>query len=92
MAFTEDHSAFLSTDDFGVICVVGGSSVNVIFDHPYDEVHGVSGETPVVIGDSTDLAAATAGSSLLVNDTLYVVREVHPDGTGMTTLVLEESE
>ena len=91
MAFTEDHSEFLDEDDFAVSASVGGSSVSVIFDHAFVEVQGIIGERPMVLADDGDVSSVSVGDSLTVNSQLYVVRVKRPDGTGMTTIVLEEA-
>jgi len=91
MAFTEDHTAFLSENDFAVSATVGGSSVSVIFDHSYVNEHGVSGEQPRVLCDDGDVSSVSVGDALTVNSTAYAVRAIEPDGTGMTILILEET-
>ncbi len=94
MPFTEDHTAFLDTDDFATAVTVGGVSVNAIFDAEYVEVgfDGVSVESvwPVLHCDETDaaVAAAVQGTTAVVNSVNYTVAEVRPDGTGMTILRL----
>ena len=38
---------------------------------------------------TSDVSALIQGSSITIGDEAYSVKEVHPDGTGLTTLVLE---
>lgn len=89
---------FLNPDDFGVEALYGGSvALNGIFDSAYfpaDVGAGVpiEGAQLRFLCRTSDLPGGGAhGASLVLNATSYVVREVHPDGTGMTELVLERA-
>lgn len=94
MPFTEDHTAFLDTDEFATAVTVGGAPVNAIFDNDYVEVafDGVTMESlgPALLCDESDatVAAAAQGDAVVVNSVNYTVGEVRPDGTGMVLLRL----
>ena len=94
MAFTEDFSPFFDNDNgFSVPAVVGTTNVDVIFDHEYREVSiggvPVAGEYPVIVCQEA-LVTVTYGTYVRVNSTTYKVVDWQPDGTGLTTIVLEE--
>lgn len=89
MAFTEDLDAFLSTDDFAVTATLGASTFSVIFDRAHLESLGISTTQPVLVAKTSDVSSATRGTSITVNGTAYTVMDNQPDGTGMSTLILE---
>ena len=97
MPFTENISEFLDPADFAHAATYtpdGGSPiiVNGIFDNEYfDEVGGrvgVEGSTPAF--HCADISGVAQGDALTVNGTAYKVINVQPDGTGLTTLYLQE--
>lgn len=91
MNLAADIPVFLA--DFGVDAVVGGVTVPVIFDNGYQT--GLAGAMessgPTATGATADLAASVEGTSLVINSVTYKVVDNQPDGTGMTTLVLERA-
>lgn len=40
---------------------------------------------------TSDLTGTIRGGTIVVNSTTYTIREVTPDGTGMTDLILEQT-
>jgi len=92
MAFTEDFTVFLNTADFAVTGTLNGVSVNGIFDRAFEVATagvGFASSNPGFQLSSSDVPASPVGKTLVVNSTSYTVVEAHPDGTGMTTLLLE---
>jgi hypothetical protein len=87
MAFAEDLTAFFA--DFSVPATLGAASFAVIFDAAYIDALGISTNQPAAVCKSTDVAACSLGTAININGTAYTVREVKPDGTGLTTLMLE---
>jgi len=96
----DDRAIFLNTDDFGVAASytpAGGSAttVNGIFDNEYFETDA-GGEVafalqqPMFHCRTADVASAAEGDAITISGTDYIVRNVRPDGTGMTMLMLEE--
>lgn len=84
-----DFSALLA--DFGVDATLNGSAVRGIFDNA-----SASGLNNMMLGSNPTFTLATAsvssssrGKTLVVGAVSYTVREVKPDGTGMTLLELE---
>lgn len=92
MPFSEDHSAFLDTDEFATSATVGGNAVDGIFDNEYVAVDldGVEVESlgPVLQCATSDVPGVAQGDAVIVNAVNYTVAEVRPDGTGMTLLRL----
>ncbi len=95
-----DRAIFVDPDDFGVAATYtpsGGlaTTVNGIFDNEFIEVDagggvGVALQQPRFLCRSADISGAAEGDALVVNTVDYTIRIVQADGTGMTTLVLEE--
>ncbi len=96
----EDRAVFVNPSDFGVAATYtpsGGSpaSVNGIFDAGYFAV-GVEAGVPLAaaqlrfVARTADLPNVANGATLLIGSTTYIIRNVEHDGTGMTTLVLEQ--
>lgn len=96
-----DRALFLSADDFGVEATytsVSGGSLTVagIFDDEYiqtdlDGPAPVSGTSPRFTCRTADLVNGGAyDDTLSISGSVYKVRVIRPDGTGMTTLWLEK--
>lgn len=91
-----DRAAFFDTDDFGTVATINGTAVNVIFDAEYLEALDIAGNDPQVQCRTSDLDAITptvaVGATVVVNSTSYTVAAPpKPDGTGITTLKLNEA-
>ena len=91
--FTEDLSAFFSTEGFAQEAKLKGRRVLGIFDNQFEVVGvglaGVAGTTPAFTLATSDVPAQVVGASLVVNAGTYRVAENQPDGTGVTVLLLE---
>lgn len=95
-----DRAAFFATDDFGTAATyrpqVGGpQTVNGIFDAPFRAAEleaevGVETTSPTFACRTADLPHPEHGAVLSVDGTDYVIVGVHPDGTGVTLLMLRE--
>jgi hypothetical protein len=96
-----DRAVFVNPANFGVVASytpAGGSSaseINVIFDSGYFAV-GLDAVVPIESGQlravarTADLPNVSHGATLVIAGVTYKVRGNQPDGTGMTTLVLEQ--
>lgn len=86
-----DRQAFM--DAFGVPVVVSGNSITGIWDKPYLEELGIATAVPQVLCVTSDLPDVAYGQSVVVASASFsgTVREIHPDGVGMTTLYLAEA-
>jgi hypothetical protein len=91
--FAEDLSVFFNTSEFAVTATVAGAGVSVIFDNGYQgALNGfLESSAPSITGPSASLATAVQGTAVTVNAIAYKVMEVHPDGTGITKLMLEKA-
>lgn len=94
MAFTEDLTPFFGTGDFGTAAVfahgTATSTANVIFDAAYADPLGIEGSRPKAHGRTVDFPGVAHGDKLVLGTSTYDIREVRPDGSGVTTLVLGE--
>lgn len=93
MAFVETLSPFFA--DFAVSATVGGQAVQGIFDNGYQlgsvGAVGLSATQPTLTVATASLPADPVGAAAVVGGVAYVVAEHQPDGTGVSTLLLERS-
>lgn len=74
-----------ATADFGAAGTVDG-----IFRKEYAESFGmVAGSVPVFESASSAFPVLSRGQGVSILGVSYLVAEIRPDGTGMTTLILE---
>ncbi len=88
--FTEDLSDFLDTTELADNATIGSVTVAGIFDNQFVEVHGIEGVRPVFTCDEANVSSIAHGDALTIKSTSYKVAGVHPDGTGLTSLILEK--
>lgn len=92
--FASDLSEMFSDDDHGVSAVFGGDTIYGILDNAYEDVLA-GGTVPFAMTyphfscRTADVPAVSNGSTITINSIAYTVRNVEPDSTGMTLLVLE---
>lgn len=92
--FAEDLAVFFDTDTgFAQSATVGAASFPVIFDNAFQSpLSGMIESTgPVCQAKSADVSTVVQGTAISINAVAYKVREVQPDGTGVTTLFLERA-
>lgn len=100
MAFTEDLSIFFA--DFAVTVTAGGVGVPAIFDRDHIETMGgfgggIDASVPVLLMQTADVIArgiafgseVTLPASSPWGAATCTVRNVRPDGTGLSMLLLE---
>lgn len=88
MAFTEDLAPYFA--DFGQAATLDGAPVRGIFDGAsLVALGGIGTTSPRFTLASAAAAAATQASLLVLAGRTYRVRDVLPDGTGVTELSLE---
>jgi hypothetical protein len=90
-----ERAIFVEVDDFAVAATYNGGTVNGIFDKEYLELDSGGSvafaiNQPRFVCRTSDVSDAADGDSITISGTSYVIRVVQDDGTGMTTLVLEE--
>lgn len=86
MAFVEDFSPFFA--DFGVDGTLAGEPVQVIFDEPGELQGEMRVRTPQAQIRSSQVPASYLGASLVIPAGSFKVRDVEPDGTGLSLLLL----
>ncbi len=95
MAFTEDLSVFFNEDEFAVSATLDGASVTGIFDNGYTlgtvGPTGMASSQPMFRLATASVPASPVGKSLVTGGTTYSVAEHQPDGTGVSTLMLERT-
>lgn len=64
--------------------------VKVLFDASFVNVDGVESKYPIATGRDADFADVTHDARLTIDNTLYRVRGIERDGTGLIALVLEK--
>jgi len=84
-----DRAAFFDPEEFGVAATIGGGTVNGIFDNGYVAELDVESTRPTFTCATADVSTVAHGDSITISGTAYTVRGIEPDGTGVTTLVLE---
>lgn len=91
MALAEDLTLFFA--DFGVTATPSvGAPITVIFDQAYIASLGgaVSATGPVAKACGADVAAFVPNSTTMaIGGVTYTVRDIQPDGTGLSDIVLE---
>lgn len=87
-----DRAVFFNADEFAVTAVINGVDIDGIPDDEYAESGGFAGSRPVFLCRSKDIEdnSISEGHTAVISGASYTVREIQPDGTGMTRLILEE--
>jgi len=90
---TEDLAPFFA--DFAVDATVNGQAVRGIFDNGWQAAEvglvGMSSARPMLTLPTAGLSADPVGQTAVVNGTSYLVAVHQPDGTGVSTLMLERA-
>jgi hypothetical protein len=90
---TEDLAPFFA--DFAVAATVNGQAVRGIFDNGFASAEvglvGMSSARPMLTLPTAGLSADPVGQTAVVGGTSYLVAAHQPDGTGVTTLMLERA-
>ncbi len=94
----DDLDTFLDEDEFAEEFVFSrtGLTINCIFDNAFELAaegdEGVATTQPMVVAKDSDITGIIQGDTLTrVSDSVvYNVTGIHPDGTGMTTVLLSQ--
>lgn len=68
---------------------IGGVAIDGIFDNGYVDSFGLANSAKAFTCQSVDIPGLAYGDSITINAVAYTVAEVHPDGTGMTRVLLK---
>lgn len=96
MAFTEDLTPFFDTvNGFAeTVTYQGSTSIAVIFDNAFIEDRlgavGIESTKPACLVRTSQVSSVVQGHTIARGAVNYQVASVHPDGTGLTLLVLEK--
>jgi hypothetical protein len=89
--FKENFKDFFNSAELAESASIGGiESVDGIFDHQFVEVMGIESVRPVFTCAESDLESVAHGNILTLNSIDYKVAGIQPDGTGLTSLILEK--
>jgi hypothetical protein len=89
--FTENLDPFFSTSDFGETVTIAGQAVVVVWFEPSADAIGIAGTKPSLVCPTAKLPAGLEEGHVVLRGThLYAIALIQPDGTGVTTLVLED--
>ena len=76
--------------DFGIPATVGGVATLALIDDDYAAALGlVVGSAPVLTIQTASVPAVAIGNAVVANASNYTVVGIHPDGAGLTRLILE---
>lgn len=93
MPFTEDLTVFLA--DFGETVTLNGVAVTAVFDADYASAGagplGLASTSPALTVPTASVPASPVGKPAVVRGVSYTIAEHHPDGTGMSVLLLEKA-
>jgi hypothetical protein len=91
----EDFAVFFALTEFATNASLGGVAVRGIFDNGYLQGdvggNGMAGAQPMFTLATSHVPASPVGTSLVVNATNYRIAAHEPDGTGVSTLMLERT-
>lgn len=88
-----DLATYFDANDFADTATfshAGGATTNisVIFDNDYLASLGVETSAPIALCKSSDVESAAHNDTLTISGTVYRITGIHPDGSGITTLIL----
>ena len=94
MPFTEDLSAFLNVDEFATAATWNAGTIYGIFDNGYlgvpaGVVVDLESAATSYHCQTADVSTAVHGDTITINAVVYTIVGIQPDGTGMTTLILQ---
>ena len=88
------NDVFLNNDEFSVDILYNAATIRGIFDNDFavavEGENGVETTVPAVQVNSTEVASAVQGETMTINSIVYKITGIHPDGTGMTVILLSQ--
>jgi len=89
-----DLSAIVNANDFGTTATFDSNSISGIFDNEFVESDGgleagIGYTVTRFICKTTDVSGASFGDTITIDSVAYKIREIRPDGTGMSELIIE---
>lgn len=89
--FEEDLDIFFHIDEHAIQAVLpeSGAVITGIFDRPFTDALDVQGFSPSITCRSADVVDLRRGRLIEIQETLYKVVAIEPDGTGISRVQLE---
>lgn len=86
-----DRAVFLNSDEFAVTATINGADIDGILDDEFTESNGFAGSRPTLLCRTKDIEdnSIEEDQTAVIEGISYTVREIQPDGTGMSLIVLE---
>lgn len=87
----DDLADIFNASEFAMdAATVGAATVYGLFENEYIDVLDVAGTVPAFACRSSDVTANSIarGTSITINSTAYTVRNLKPNGSGITVLLL----
>lgn len=90
MPFTEDLSVFFREADFADVAHIKRKKVNGILGKHHVTIHDVETSAPTLTCSAIDVKTVKHGEMLKIKNIPYRIIGMHPDGTGIVVLILEQ--
>lgn len=92
---SEDITQFFQSADYAEQVIIGSTPVMAIYDEDYytDDVGAIGQESkqPIItLASSSVPSGAKEGTTVTVRGIAYKIRNIRPDGTGVTTIDLRK--
>ncbi|GAF85155.1 unnamed protein product [marine sediment metagenome] len=89
-----DLDTFLANDEFAVDVTYNAVTFTGIFDDAFDSPNLDTGQiettAPQVLVKDSDISGIAQDDTMTINSVVYNVTGIHPDGTGLTTIILSQ--
>jgi hypothetical protein len=86
----EDFNEFFISSELAEDATIGTATVAGIFDNQFVEVNGIEGVRPVFTCEAAKVTNLGHDKSIKIKNVTYKVAGVQPDGTGLSSLILEK--
>jgi len=87
--FIEDLSIFFNSDEFAVEAVIQGIKVKGILEISYSTLNQVHYCKHFFTSAQMNILEITLEDEIKINDQMYRIQEINPDGTGLVSFSLE---
>jgi hypothetical protein len=92
MSLESDADRLSYLQAFGEQITVNTQTLWAVPDNAYIDVLDIAaGTRPQAIVRTADVPSIASGQTVVMQGTQYSVAEIQPDGTGMTTLILQKT-
>lgn len=91
---TNDLDIFLNSNEFAIDITYNSTTIQGVFDAEFSSAvegeMGIESTVPQVLVKTSDVSSAVHGETMTINSVVYNIIGIHPDGTGMTLILLSE--